>query len=59
MASMSDSAAEDATPELIDRVRVIEAQPLAARADAYAAVHDELARRLASAPTDAATASRP
>ncbi|WP_307449673.1 MULTISPECIES: hypothetical protein [Microbacterium] len=56
---MSDSAAEDATPELIDRVRVIEAQPLAARADAYAAVHDELARRLASAPTDAATASRP
>jgi hypothetical protein len=36
--------------ELISRLRVIEEQPLAERADAYAALHDELARRLESGP---------
>jgi hypothetical protein len=59
MASMSDSTAPDAAPEFIDRVRLIEAQALDTRAEAYAAVHDELARRLASAPTDASVAARP
>ncbi|WP_295837957.1 hypothetical protein [uncultured Microbacterium sp.] len=54
---MSDSAAPDAAPELIDRLRLIEEQPLETRAQAYAVVHDELARRLESAPTDAS--SRP
>lgn len=56
---MSDSTAPDAAPEFIDRVRLIEAQALDTRAEAYAAVHDELARRLASAPTDASVAARP
>ncbi|MFJ4039418.1 hypothetical protein ACIPVB_15235 [Microbacterium sp. NPDC090007] len=55
---MSDSAAPDAARDLIDRLRVIEEQPLAERASAYAAVHDELARRLESAPGDT-SASRP
>ncbi|WP_307485507.1 hypothetical protein [Microbacterium trichothecenolyticum] len=55
---MSDSTAPDAAPELLDRLRVIEEQPLAARAEAYAAVHEELARRLESAPTDAAASLR-
>lgn len=40
-------AADD---ELISRLRVIESQPLAERAAAYAAVHDELARRLDAGP---------
>jgi hypothetical protein len=31
---------------LVDRIRLIEDQPLDARADAYAAVHDELRRVL-------------
>lgn len=59
MASMSHSTAGDPAPELIDRLRLIEAQPLDARAEAYTAVHDELARHLASAPTDTQSASRP
>lgn len=59
MASMSDDAAPDAPTDLIDRLRLIEEQPLDVRADAYAAVHDELAQRLASAPTDSSAASRP
>jgi hypothetical protein len=36
--------------ELISRLRVIEEQPLAGRAEAYAALHDELARTLESGP---------
>jgi len=36
------------TDGLWSRLRLIEGQPLAARADAYAAVHDELFRRLES-----------
>ncbi|MCK6064865.1 MULTISPECIES: hypothetical protein [Microbacterium] len=45
-----DDTATDAGHELISRLRVIESQPLADRADAYAALHDELARRLESGP---------
>ncbi|BFM25586.1 hypothetical protein M3667_13125 [Microbacterium sp. P26] len=48
---MSDTA-PDAAPELIDRLRLIEEQPLDMRAQAFAALHDELARRLESAPSD-------
>jgi len=58
MASMSDSRENDADPELISRLRVIEEQPLDTRADAYAAVHDELARRLESGPSDPASSPR-
>lgn len=36
--------------ELLSRLRIIEEQPLASRADAYAALHDELAVRLESTP---------
>lgn len=41
-----DEPGADAGHELISRLRVIEQQPLADRADAYAGLHDELARRL-------------
>ncbi|MFS0733329.1 hypothetical protein ABC304_15195 [Microbacterium sp. 1P10UB] len=47
---MSDAPSSDEARELVSRLRVIEEQPLAARADAYAALHDELAQRLESAP---------
>lgn len=43
----TDAPADD---ELISRLRVIEGQPLAERAAAYAALHDELARRLEADP---------
>jgi len=36
------------TDGLWSRLRLIEGQPLAARADAYSALHDELSRRLES-----------
>lgn len=39
-------------PELISRLRVIESQPIADRAIAYAALHDELARRLEAGPAE-------
>ena len=45
-----DSAIADDS-ELISRLRVIEQQPLADRASAYAALHDELAHDLESGPT--------
>jgi hypothetical protein len=38
--------------ELVSRLRVIEQQPLAARAAAYAGLHEELVKRLESAPSD-------
>lgn len=41
---------DETTQELLDRLRVIEDQPLAQRASAYAALHDELARRLEAGP---------
>ncbi|MCG7417087.1 MULTISPECIES: hypothetical protein [Microbacterium] len=52
---MSDDRETAADAELIGRLRIIEEQPLETRAEAYAAVHDELARRLesgAATPTD-------
>ncbi|MFG6401003.1 MULTISPECIES: hypothetical protein [unclassified Microbacterium] len=50
---MTDATfADDAGPELISRLRVIEGQPLADRAAAYAGLHEELARRLESGPAD-------
>jgi len=42
--------------ELISRLRVIEGQPLPERADAYAALHDELARELDRGPATPPTA---
>jgi len=42
----------DGEAELVSRLRVIEEQPLGARAAAYASVHEELAKRLESAPSD-------
>ena len=40
----------DTEQELVSRLRVIESQPLAARADAYAALHEQLSARLESGP---------
>lgn len=40
----------DTGDELIDRLRVIEDQPLAERAEAYSALHDELSHLLEAAP---------
>jgi len=51
---MSDTSEDRADDELISRLRLIEEQPLTTRAEAYAALHDELARRLDSGPPDAA-----
>ena len=45
---MSDDRETDIDAELIGRLRVIEEQPLDTRAQAYAALHDELSRRLES-----------
>jgi hypothetical protein len=41
--------------DLLSTLEVIEAQPLAARAEAYDALHDTLARRLEAAPGGAPT----
>lgn len=38
--------------DLLSTLEVIEGQPLDERAAAYAALHDELARRLESGPRD-------
>src|SRR5690606_19891561 len=47
---MTDPAPEpqpdDPSEDLVSALEVIEDQPLAQRADGYAALHDELARRL-------------
>lgn len=40
----------DSADELRSRLGLIEAQPLAERAEAYARLHDDLSRRLDSAP---------
>ncbi|HWV47863.1 MAG TPA: hypothetical protein VN035_00275 [Microbacterium sp.] len=45
---MSDDSTTGPTDGLWSRLRLIEGQPLAARADAYASLHDELSRRLES-----------
>ncbi|WP_426324853.1 hypothetical protein [Microbacterium sp. E-13] len=44
------SAREDEDGDLLSTLEVIEAQPLATRADAYEALHDTLARRLEATP---------
>lgn len=50
---MADQPRDPApTQELIGRLREIESQPLAERASEYAALHDELARRLEAGPVD-------
>ncbi|MFD5225927.1 hypothetical protein ACFWHT_09940 [Microbacterium sp. NPDC058342] len=41
---------DEPTDALWSRLRLIEGQPLASRADAYGALHDELMKRLESAP---------
>ncbi|WP_309069694.1 hypothetical protein [Microbacterium sp.] len=50
---MSDTT-DDGGEGLVSRVRIIEGQPLASRAAAYASLHDELARRLDQAPPEPA-----
>ncbi|GAA4487017.1 hypothetical protein [Microbacterium panaciterrae] len=51
---MSDNSADPADG-LWSRLRLIEGQPLDSRAAAYSSLHDDLARRLESAPRDPAT----
>lgn len=46
----ADAPAGAGRDELISRLRVIEGQPLAERAAAYAALHDELAHDLEAGP---------
>ncbi|HLT67212.1 MAG TPA: hypothetical protein VKZ73_05005 [Microbacterium sp.] len=41
---------DEPTDALWSRLRLIEGQPLASRAEAYGALHDELMKRLESAP---------
>lgn len=48
----TDAGAENAREDLLSALEVIEEQPLAERAAAYAALHDELARRLESGLRD-------
>ncbi|MGM7671791.1 hypothetical protein [Microbacterium sp. A93] len=45
---MSEENATAPTDGLWSRLRLIEGQPLASRADAYSTFHDELFRRLES-----------
>jgi len=45
---VSDETTDAPTDGLWSRLRLIEGQPLAARADAYSGLHDELSRRLES-----------
>lgn len=45
-------AAHARRDDLLSALEVIEQQPLAERAAAYAALHDELSRRLESGPRD-------
>lgn len=49
-----DQTPRDEHADLISQLEVIESQPLATRAAAFDALHDELARRLESAPTSSA-----
>lgn len=45
---VSEETTSAPTDGLWSRLRLIEGQPLPARADAYSALHDELSRRLES-----------
>jgi hypothetical protein len=51
--SLDAAGREERREDLLSTLEVIEGQPLAERAAAYAALHDELARRLESGPRDA------
>jgi len=44
----------DEQNDLVSTLEVIQAQPLASRAQGYESLHDALARRLESAPTNTA-----
>jgi hypothetical protein len=46
---------DDDADDLLSTLEVIEAQPLATRAQAYDSLHDTLARRLETAPGGAAS----
>lgn len=46
--TVSDETMSAPTDGLWSRLRLIEGQPLSARAEAYSALHDELSRRLES-----------
>jgi len=46
MDERDDQAGADVSEDLVSALEVIEDQPLAQRAAGYAALHDELARRL-------------
>ena len=50
---MSENTESDPADGLWSRLRLIEGQPLESRAAAYQALHDDLARRLESAPKPA------
>lgn len=49
---MDAADAELRREDLLSTLEVIEQQPLAERAPAYSALHDELTRRLESGPRD-------
>ncbi|MCM3696337.1 hypothetical protein [Microbacterium oleivorans] len=51
--SMDAAEGEARREDLLSTLEVIEDQPLAERAAAYALLHDELAKRLESGPRDA------
>jgi hypothetical protein len=50
---VSENTEPDPADGLWSRLRLIEGQPLESRAAAYQALHDDLARRLESAPKTA------
>ncbi|WP_460802672.1 hypothetical protein [Microbacterium sp. GXF6406] len=56
---MSDPTATEPTDALWSRLRLIESQPIAQRADAYATVHDELFRRLESSSSMSGSTAGP
>lgn len=50
--TVTDQTPAEPSDALWSRLHLIEGQPLAERAAAYTALHEELSRRLESAPTD-------
>jgi hypothetical protein len=53
---MDGTTRDDDRDDLLSQLEVIEAQPLATRAEAYDVLHDTLARRLEAGPTGTAAA---
>jgi len=51
-----DDTGDEERDDLLSRLEVIEAQPLATRADAYDSLHDTLSRRLEAGPAGTAAA---